>query len=84
MGLPYVLFARGLRYIPSYEGSGLALLEPLLAPVWVFLAWGHLTSYEPPTWWTLTGGSLILAGLMVRYTAEALRRPVVSPASTER
>lgn len=83
MGLPYVLFARGLRHIPSYEGSGLALLEPLLVPVWVFLAWRHLASYEPPAWWTLTGGGLILAGLAVRYTSEALRRPALPPTVTE-
>lgn len=75
MGLPYVLFARSLRHIPSYEASGLALLEPLLVPIWVFLAWRHLSSYQPPQWWTLTGGGLILAGLALRYTTEALRRP---------
>jgi drug/metabolite transporter (DMT)-like permease len=74
MGLPYVLCARGLRHIPSYEGSGLALLEPLLVPLWVFLAWRHLASYEPPQWWTLAGGGLILAGLTLRYAVEALRR----------
>jgi drug/metabolite transporter (DMT)-like permease len=74
MGLPYVLFARGLRHIPSYEGSGLALLEPLLVPLWVYLAWGHLATYEPPRWWTFAGGGLILAGLILRYAAEALRR----------
>jgi drug/metabolite transporter (DMT)-like permease len=80
MGLPYVLFARGLRHIPSHEGSGLALLEPLLVPVWVFLAWGRLSTYEPPRWWTYAGGGLILAGLTIRYAAEAWRRP--SPGNT--
>jgi drug/metabolite transporter, DME family len=74
MGLPYVLFARGLKHIPSYEGSGLALLEPLLVPLWVFLAWRHLATYEPPRWWTFAGGGLILAGLTLRYAAEAFRR----------
>jgi drug/metabolite transporter (DMT)-like permease len=83
MGLPYVLFARGLRHIPSYEGSGLALFEPLLVPLWVFLAWGHLATYEPPRWWTFAGGGLILAGLALRYGAEALRRPV-RPAIAEK
>jgi drug/metabolite transporter (DMT)-like permease len=78
MGLPYVLFARGLRHIPSYEGSGLALLEPLLVPVWVFLAWGHLASYEPPRWWTFAGGGLILAGLALRYSAERFAAPAAN------
>ncbi len=62
MGLPYVLFARGLREVPSQEASGIALLEPLLLPVWVFLAWG-----ERPAWWTIAGGALILIGLILRY-----------------
>ncbi len=74
LGLPYVLFARGLRHIPSYEGSGLALLEPVLMPVWVYLAWSHLDAYQPPQWWTWTGGALILAGLAVRYGTEIFQR----------
>lgn len=62
MGLPYVLFARGLKLIGSQEASLITLLEPVLMPVWVYLAWG-----EQPAWWTLVGGGLILAGLVVRY-----------------
>lgn len=73
MGLPYLLFARGLRSIPSHEAAGITLLEPLLTPLWVFLAWRHHASYEPPRWWTLAGGALILAGLIVRYAAAARR-----------
>jgi drug/metabolite transporter (DMT)-like permease len=74
MGLPYVLFAKGMRHIPTYEGSGLALLEPLLVPIWVFLAWRHLPTYQAPQWWTYAGGGLILTGLAIRYGAELLRR----------
>jgi drug/metabolite transporter (DMT)-like permease len=62
MGLPYVLFTRGLRSIPGHEAAGIALVEPLLVPVWVALAWGGV-----PAWWTLAGGSLILLGLAIRY-----------------
>jgi drug/metabolite transporter (DMT)-like permease len=67
MGLPYLLFAHGLRRITGHEASGIVLLEPILVPVWVFLAWGHLASYESPRWWTLAGGGLILTGLLFRY-----------------
>jgi DME family drug/metabolite transporter len=62
MGVPYVLFTRGLRSIPSHEGANIGLLEPLLVPVWVYLAWG-----DPSAWWTLVGGGLILVGLLLRY-----------------
>jgi len=62
MGLPYVLFARGLQRIPGHEATGVAMIEPLLVPVWVYLAWG-----DWPAWWTLVGGGLILTGLAIRY-----------------
>ena len=62
MGIPYVLFARGLKSIPGHEATGIGLMEPLLVPVWVYLAWG-----DRPDWWTLAGGGLILGGLVIRY-----------------
>ncbi len=62
MALPYVFFARGLRSISSQEATGIGLLEPLLLPLWVYLAWS-----EAPTPWTLVGGALILASLLLRY-----------------
>ena len=62
MGLPYVFFARGLRTIPGHEAAGIGLVEPILVPVWVYLAWG-----QQPATWTLVGGGFILAGLAVRY-----------------
>ncbi len=67
MGVPYALFARGLRTIPSHEAVGIGLLEPLLLPIWVFLAWHHQPSYSAPRWWTLVGGGLIMLGLIYRY-----------------
>jgi len=70
LGIPYLLFARGLKTIPGHEAAGISLLEPLLAPVWVFLAWGHTLTYTPPRWWTLVGGSLILLGLTLRYAGQ--------------
>jgi drug/metabolite transporter (DMT)-like permease len=66
MGVPYILFARGLRSIPGHEATGIGLLEPILVPVWVLLAWG-----DRPAWWTLVGGGLILVGLAVRYALPA-------------
>jgi len=67
MGFPYLLFAHGLRRIAGHEAAGLVLLEPLLVPVWVWLAWHTTSTYQAPGWWTFLGGGLILAGLLVRY-----------------
>jgi drug/metabolite transporter (DMT)-like permease len=69
MAVPYVLFARGLRSITSQEATVIGLLEPILLPVWVYLAWG-----ETPAPWTLVGGAMILAGLFLQYEVPLLRR----------
>ena len=62
MGLPYVLFARALRHVPTQEAALLTLIEPITNPIWVFLLWGEAVA--PSTW---VGGILILGGLAVRY-----------------
>jgi drug/metabolite transporter (DMT)-like permease len=62
MGIPYVLFARGLRSIPGHEATGIGLCEPILVPVWALVAWNI-----KPDWWTLAGGGLIMTGLVLRY-----------------
>lgn len=67
MGLPYLLFARGVRHITSHEAAGIALIEPLLVPLWVWWAWHAAASYHPPQWWTFLGAGLILAGLVLKY-----------------
>ncbi len=85
MALPYVLFARGLQAIPGHEAAAIALLEPLLVPVWVFLAWRHHPTYQPPAAWTLVGGACILLGLAYRVwsirSQVAATRSVVAAAA---
>jgi len=68
MGLPYVLFARGLKTIPGHEAAGIGLLEPLLVPIWAYFV---TAGQDVPKWWTLAGGGLIFAGLVVRYLGSA-------------
>lgn len=63
MGVPYLLFARGLREVSSQEGAAIALLEPVLVPIWVYLVPGG----ERPAPWTIAGAALILTGLVWRY-----------------
>ncbi|HEY2839769.1 MAG TPA: DMT family transporter [Pirellulales bacterium] len=67
MGLPYLLFARGLREISGQEAAGIALVEPVLVPLWVYLG----PSGEAPAPWTVAGGALILFGLGWRYLRTA-------------
>ncbi len=70
MGVPYLLFAVGLRYVQASEAALLTLLEAVLNPIWV---WLFLSEVAPLSTWT--GGMLILAGLVVRYTLFAPKTP---------
>lgn len=62
MAIPYALFARGLRSIGAPEAALIALLEPVLNPIWVWLVHG-----EMPAPATIVGGLLLIGGVAVRY-----------------
>lgn len=62
LGAPYYLFSKGLRTVALPEASLIALIEPVLNPLWVALVFGELPSAA-----TVWGGALILAGLGARY-----------------
>ena len=62
LGAPYYLFSKGLQTVPLPDASLIALIEPVLNPLWVALVVGELPSAA-----TVLGGGLILAGLGVRY-----------------
>lgn len=64
LAIPYVIFARSLRWISPNEASIITLLEPILNPVWAYLI---DPSRETPTLWTLLGGTLLLIALAWRY-----------------
>jgi drug/metabolite transporter (DMT)-like permease len=68
MAFPYVLFTRGLRSVPVHEASLIALLEPLILPLWIYLAWHDHPSYQSPAWWTWVGAAAIFSGLVLKYT----------------
>jgi drug/metabolite transporter (DMT)-like permease len=64
MALPYWLMARGLRVVSPQEAGTITLLEPLLNPIWAYLA---APETEVPTAATLAGGACILGALAWRY-----------------
>jgi drug/metabolite transporter (DMT)-like permease len=66
IGVAYWLFTRGLRALSAIEVSLLALLEPVLNPLWTWLVHD-----ERPSALALSGGAVMLAAL----TARALLAP---------
>lgn len=69
MALPYLLVARGLRAVSPQEAGTIMLLEPILNPLWAFLAAG-----ERPAPVTLAGGAFIVGALAWRYWPTGIGR----------
>ncbi len=64
VGLAYFFLTRALTRVPAFEASLLLLLEPVLNPIWAWLAHG-----ERPGGWSLAGGALILAATAIEDLA---------------
>lgn len=68
LGMPYFLFSKGLHAVSLQEASLIALIEPVLNPLWVALVVGEIPSKA-----TVAGGGMILLGLGVRYVWPLLK-----------
>ena len=68
MGLGLALLTIGARLLPPAEVALLSLLEVVLGPLWVWIAYS-----ERPTTATLVGGAIVTAAIVVQATGE--RRP---------
>lgn len=86
MGLPYFLFAHGLKTTPSHIAALISLLEPVLLPIWVHLVRQSDPEYVAPGWWTWVGAGLILAGLLSRYASlpRPLKRRAIQPENPDK
>lgn len=64
-GIPSILYSRGLDKVPALTGSFISIIEPLMNPVWVFIATG-----EHPTLLALFGGVLIIGFVTMRSAVQ--------------
>jgi DME family drug/metabolite transporter len=58
VALPYVLFARGLRYVTATQASLTGMIEPIANPIWVFLVLG-----ERPAPLAIAGAAVVLCAI---------------------
>ena len=65
IGLAFVIFMEGAKFIPSAEAGLISLLDVVLAPIWVFIAFG-----ENPGLPTMVGGAMVLAAAVWRMAPE--------------
>ena len=65
IGLAFVVFMEGAKFIPSAEAGLISLLDVVLGPIWVFLAFG-----ENPGAATALGGAIVLAAAVWRIAPD--------------
>jgi drug/metabolite transporter (DMT)-like permease len=75
LGFSYWLYARAIRQVTALEAVIIPVIEPILNPVWVFLANG-----EKPGRWALLGGLIVLSAVTFRALISLRRRPPSIPA----
>ena len=69
VGVGFTLMVLGTRFVPAAQVGLLALVEPVLAPLWVWLGFG-----ETPTAATLLGGAIIFSAI-VSYSMLNILKP---------
>ena len=61
LGLSYLLYALAVRALRAVEMILIPVIEPVLNPIWVFLAIG-----EKPGFWGVVGGLVVLVAVTLR------------------
>jgi len=65
MGLGLALFTVGARLIAAAEVALITLLEVVLGPFWVWIAFG-----ETPDRATLVGGAIVVVAVIIQVTGD--------------
>jgi len=66
LGISYMLYSRAIQHVPALDAILIPVIEPVLNPVWVFLAMG-----ERPGPWAIAGGLVILLSITIFSVMEA-------------
>jgi drug/metabolite transporter (DMT)-like permease len=61
IGIAYAVFSYGLIRVYAIEASLIAMIEPVLNPVWVFIGYG-----EVPSLMAIVGGIIIITAIAMR------------------
>jgi len=71
LGLPYILYGIAIKHVSALEATLIPVIEPILNPIWVFLAFGEI-----PGWWALAGGGLVIAGVLFQSIVSSRNKAV--------
>ena len=78
-GLPYYLYTLGLARVPAYHAALITMAEPVLVPIWTYLAVREVVPGE-----TMLGGSVILVALVLFVRAAGRSAANVTKETSER
>ena len=70
-----MLFTFGLKRVSALESSLVAMLEPILNPVWVMIGFG-----EMPGFYAIIGAAIIIADQYLKSKGSSFRMPVLAVA----
>jgi drug/metabolite transporter (DMT)-like permease len=78
LGCGSILYLYGARHLLAAETTLIALLESVLAPLWVWLLLG-----ETPTAYGLAGGAIVFAAVAAITVVSSRRRAAPAPHPAE-
>jgi drug/metabolite transporter, DME family len=61
IGFGYLLFMKGQKYLPAIESALIAMLEPILNPIWVMIGYGEI-----PSLWAVIGALIMIGAIAFR------------------
>ena len=68
LGVSYLLYSKAVKHVTALELVLIPVLEPILNPIWTWLAYG-----EKPGHWAFAGGALVLGAVTWRATVSIQR-----------
>lgn len=69
IGLAYAVFTYSIKRIEGIEAALIAMIEPVMNPIWVYIGYG-----EKPSNFAILGGLIILATITIRTIITESRR----------
>jgi drug/metabolite transporter (DMT)-like permease len=73
LGIPYLLYAKAIRYVRALDAVIVSIIEPILNPTWVMFATG-----EYPSFWSIAGGSIVLLTSLMRSISASYEGRAIS------
>ena len=69
LGIPYILYAKAIQHVTALESILIPVLEPLLNPLWVFLASGIIPGYG-----ACIGGAIVVTAIIGRSIVQIVSK----------